>query len=131
MGDAEFSRRLAETHPTLISSLPVFIRAEHATRMAQIQGFDCRMKVCSVDEQSHAFSFRTRVPRSLYPSVVHPHFQNNALCCHSPAVAKGYLQHHGMCTIPASDKDFVAMLRNSQRTPTFKRAPLWIQYVIK
>ncbi len=36
VSDAEFSRRLAETHPTLISSLPVFIRAEHATRMAQI-----------------------------------------------------------------------------------------------
>ena len=36
VGDAEFSRRLAETHPTLISSLPVFIRAEHARRMAQI-----------------------------------------------------------------------------------------------
>jgi len=36
VGDPEFSRRLAETHPTLISSLPVFIRAEHASRMAQI-----------------------------------------------------------------------------------------------
>ena len=36
VGDAEFSRRLSETHPTLISSLPVFIRTEHATRMAQI-----------------------------------------------------------------------------------------------
>jgi hypothetical protein len=36
VGDTEFSRRLAETHPTLISSFPVFIRAEHATRMAQI-----------------------------------------------------------------------------------------------
>lgn len=36
VGDAGFSRRLAETHPTLISSLPVFIRAEHAIRMAQI-----------------------------------------------------------------------------------------------
>ena len=36
MGDAEFSRRLTETHPTLISSLPVFIRAEHARRMAEI-----------------------------------------------------------------------------------------------
>jgi hypothetical protein len=34
--DAQFSPRLADTHPTLISSLPVFIRAEHATRMAQI-----------------------------------------------------------------------------------------------
>lgn len=36
VGDPEFSRRLTETHPTLISSLPVFIRAEHASRMAQI-----------------------------------------------------------------------------------------------
>lgn len=36
VGDPEFSSRLAETHPTLISSLPVFIRAEHASRMAQI-----------------------------------------------------------------------------------------------
>ncbi len=36
VGDPKFSRRLAETHPTLISNLPVFIRAEHASRMAQI-----------------------------------------------------------------------------------------------
>jgi hypothetical protein len=36
VGDQEFTRRLAETHPTLISSVPVFIRADHANRMAQI-----------------------------------------------------------------------------------------------
>jgi hypothetical protein len=35
VGDVEFGR-LAESHPTLISSLPVFIRAEHAAGMAQV-----------------------------------------------------------------------------------------------
>lgn len=34
VGDPEFCRGLATTHPTLVSNLPVFLRAEHAAVMA-------------------------------------------------------------------------------------------------
>lgn len=36
VGDPEFCRRLAVTHPTLISNVPVFLDPEHAARMAEI-----------------------------------------------------------------------------------------------
>ena len=36
VGDAEFCRKLANSHPTLISNLPVFLRGEHVARMAAI-----------------------------------------------------------------------------------------------
>lgn len=36
VGDAEFCRRLRETHPTLISSQPLFLAAAHVRRMAEI-----------------------------------------------------------------------------------------------
>jgi hypothetical protein len=36
VGDPEFARRLAGTHPTLLSSLPVFLDRAHLGRMAEI-----------------------------------------------------------------------------------------------
>jgi hypothetical protein len=36
VGDAEFCHQLAASHPTLISSLPVFLRGDHVARMAAI-----------------------------------------------------------------------------------------------
>ena len=36
IGDPSFFQNLALTHPTLISNVPVFLRYEHATRMAEI-----------------------------------------------------------------------------------------------
>ena len=38
IGDPSFFQRLAITHPTLISNVPVFLRYEHAARMAEIIG---------------------------------------------------------------------------------------------
>ena len=38
IGDPSFFQRLAITHPTLISNVPVFLRDEHAARMAEIIG---------------------------------------------------------------------------------------------
>ena len=38
IGDPSFFQRLALTHPTLISNVPVFLRYEHAARMAEIIG---------------------------------------------------------------------------------------------
>lgn len=36
IGDAEFCHQLAASHPTLISSLPVFLRSDHVARMTAI-----------------------------------------------------------------------------------------------
>ena len=36
VGDPEFCRQLIDSHPTLISSLPVFLRGKHVARMAAI-----------------------------------------------------------------------------------------------
>lgn len=36
VGDAEFCRKLATSHPTLISSLPVFLHKDHVARMVAI-----------------------------------------------------------------------------------------------
>ncbi|MGO4684581.1 hypothetical protein [Hyphomicrobium sp. 2TAF46] len=38
IGDPSFFQKLALTHPTLISNVPVFLRYEHAARMAEIIG---------------------------------------------------------------------------------------------
>ena len=36
VGDAQFCRDLLASHPTLISNIPLFMRAEHATSMAEV-----------------------------------------------------------------------------------------------
>ncbi len=36
VGDAQFCRDLLASHPTLISNIPLFMRAEHATGMAEV-----------------------------------------------------------------------------------------------
>ena len=65
VGDAKFSRRLAETHPTLISSLPVFIRAEHATRMAQIiEAIEAIAKLPAYRQAALSSSRSTRMPEA-------------------------------------------------------------------
>ena len=38
IGDPAFCEQLAKTHPTLMSNVPVFLRHEHAARMAEIIG---------------------------------------------------------------------------------------------
>ena len=38
IGDPAFCEQLAKTHPTLMSNVPVFLRDEHAARMAEIIG---------------------------------------------------------------------------------------------